>query len=224
MRSVRFVTAMLVALVAMSSAAAAGTVDRPAAVPGAADVARLLRGIPQHGSWLGKESAPLTLVEYVDVQCPFCAQFSREVFPTVVRRYVRTGRVRILFRGLAIVGPDSTAGLRAVVGAGKPNRLWNLLELLFANQGAENSGWLTTARISKSAAAVAGLDPKALARNVPAKWVSAQVQTMATAAKRARVPGTPFFELGRPPGSFAQIQLKSFDPADFTSRIDDFLK
>jgi protein-disulfide isomerase len=48
----------------------------------------MLRGIPQHGPWLGRKDAPLTLVEYVDVQCPYCARFSHDVFPAVVRKYV----------------------------------------------------------------------------------------------------------------------------------------
>src|SRR3954451_20336105 len=111
---------------------------RTEVIPGATQVDALLRGIPQRGPWLGRATAPLTVVEYVDVQCPYCARFSDEIFPTVVKRYVRTGRVRILFRGLAFVGPDSVRGLRWATAAGRQNRLWNVVELLYANQGAEN--------------------------------------------------------------------------------------
>ena len=50
----------------------------PAAkLPDAPDVRQLLAGIPQHGDVLGKLSAPVTMIEYVDLQCPFCEQLNR---------------------------------------------------------------------------------------------------------------------------------------------------
>src|SRR5881227_3863967 len=61
---------------------------------GAADVTALLSGIPQHGNVLGRPSAPVTMVEYVDLQCPFCQEFETTALPTIVRRYVRTGKLR----------------------------------------------------------------------------------------------------------------------------------
>ena len=95
------------------------------ATPPAAELAGeagLLRGIPQQGTALGSPDAPVTLVEYADLQCPYCAQWARDAFPELVRDYVRTGRVRIVFRGLAFLGPDSDAALRAALAAGQQRR------------------------------------------------------------------------------------------------------
>ena len=55
--------------------------------------------------------SPVTLVEYADLRCPFCAQFALEVLPTIVRRYVRTGRVKIEYRGISFIGDDSRTAL-----------------------------------------------------------------------------------------------------------------
>ena len=85
----------------------------------------------------------MTLVEYADFQCPYCASSARETFPTLVRDYVRTGRVKVVFRGIAMVGPDSLPPLQAAFAAARQDRLWNVTHLVYANQGAENSGWVT---------------------------------------------------------------------------------
>src|SRR5437879_3381099 len=67
----------------------------------------LLRGVPQHGVTLGKPNAPVTITEFADLQCPYCGEYTRGVFPTLVTRYVRTGRVKIVFRNTTALGPDS---------------------------------------------------------------------------------------------------------------------
>jgi len=203
------------------AAGASASRTAPASAVGALPV---LKGIPQHGLWLGSRDAKVTLVEYVDVQCPYCGRFSREVFPTVVRRYVRTGRVRVLLRGLAFVGPDSATGLRWALAAGRQHRLWNVLEQLFASQGEENSGWINAARLTSIARRVPGLELAALRRDSAGADVGRQMRAAAEAAQRASVPGTPFFEAGRSLGDVAPLRLTSFDPLDFTSQLDKLLR
>lgn len=210
--------ALIVMVLAVPQAAPAS------AVPGASRVAAMLGGVPQAGVWLGRANAPLTLVEYVDVQCPFCARFSRDVLPTVVKRYVRTGRVRILFRGLAFLGPDSVTGLRWIQAAGRQNRLWNVLELMFASQGRENGGWVTPARLNAVAAVVPGLRVEQLRRDSRGARVAAEIRTAANAARAAKVPGTPYFEAGRSVVSLTPLPLRSFEPRDFTARLDQLLQ
>jgi protein-disulfide isomerase len=168
--------------------------------------------------------APVTLVEYVDVQCPYCARFSHDVFPTIVKKYVRAGRIRVLFRGLAFVGPESLTGLHWVVAAGRQNRLWNALELLYANQGPENSGWVTARRLDAIARSIARLDIGTLRRDSGGAAVGAQIRAAAAAARKADVPGTPYFEGGRSLTALSALQLKSWNPSDFESQLDKLLK
>ena len=110
----------------------------------AAETEALLRGIPQDGIALGSPNAPVTLVEYADLQCPYCAIWAREAFPAIVDEYVRPGHVRLVFRGLAFIGPESDTALRTALAAGAQGRLWNVVHLLYGNQGAENAGWSRT--------------------------------------------------------------------------------
>jgi protein-disulfide isomerase len=125
-------------LIGSSAGPAEPTVPRQAlAIPVERDA--LFRGIPQDGIVLGSPHAPVTLVEYADLQCPDCAQWARDAFPTIVKEYVRAGRVRIVFRGLSFIGADSDAALRAALAAGQQARLWDVVHGLFVQQGAENA-------------------------------------------------------------------------------------
>lgn len=133
------------------------------ALPGAADVQSLLKGIPQRGNVLGKATAPATIVEYIDLQCPFCQQFERQAMPTLIQQYVLTGKAKVVMRPIAFIGPDSQLGRLAAIAAGRQNKMFNFAELLYLNQGAENSGWLQNSTITAVAASVPGLDvPKLL--------------------------------------------------------------
>jgi hypothetical protein len=192
-----------------------------AGVPGRTQVDALLRGIPQQGPWLGKPKSPLVLVEYVDLQCPYCAQFSARTLPAIVRRYVRTGRVRILFRGLAFLGPDSVKALEWTYGAAEQDKLWNVLELLFANQGRENSGWVTQSLLSSVARSVPRLDLGRLRRDAPRSGLP--IASAAAAAKQSKVPGTPYLEAGRSLSALEPLKLRSFDPRDLFAQLDRLL-
>jgi len=70
-------------------------------VAGAQENTAMLAGIPQRGNVLGSPKAPVTLVEYADLQCPYCATFAVDVLPYLLDDYVRTGKVKLEFRGMA---------------------------------------------------------------------------------------------------------------------------
>ncbi len=90
-------------------------------LPDAAASVRLFRGIPQHNNVLGKPNAPVTMVEYVDLQCPICRVFETEVMPSILQQYVRTGKLRVVARPLAFINPaeNSQRGRLAALAAGK---------------------------------------------------------------------------------------------------------
>ena len=181
-----------------------------------------LAGIPQQGQLLGSPNASVTLIEYADLQCPFCRSYSEEVFPTVVEEYVRPGRVNTEFRGIAILGEDSEEALRYVYAAGLQNRLWQLQEALYRNQGAEQSGWVTQDLVRELAAEIPGLDVDRLLTDAETPAVQALIDKAAAQAEAAEVPGTPtfFVQIGDQEPYLVQLPL---DPAAFRAALDDAL-
>ena len=147
------VAAALAAASLIGSSPGKSEATRPpmsAATPAVRD--ELFRGVLQDGITLGSPKAPVTLVEFADLQCPYCADWARDALPTIVQEYVSTGRVRVVFRGLSFVGEQSDTALRAALAAGEQDRLWDVVHGLYLHQGAENSGWVRTACSAASAA------------------------------------------------------------------------
>ena len=117
----------------------------------------LLAGIPEHDGVLGDPKAKVTVTEFLDLQCPICAEASKQTLPTLIDDYVRTGKVKLQARTLHFIGPDSTRAARAAAAAQEQGRLWPFVEAFYAAQGAENSGYVTDGFL-KDVANAAGLD------------------------------------------------------------------
>jgi protein-disulfide isomerase len=109
----------------------------------AAEVDRLLAGIPQQGMVLGDPKAPVTLIEFGDLQCPVCAGYSKEILPPIIENQVKNGDARIEFRNLTIIGEESIPAGAAALAAGEQGRGWNYLDVFYRNQGEERSGYVT---------------------------------------------------------------------------------
>lgn len=179
-------------------------------------------GVPQQGLVLGRPDAPVTLVEYADLQCPFCAQFALEVLPTVVRRYVRTGRVKIEYRGISFIGDDSRTALDWALGAAQQNRLWQMVDLLFQSQGPENSGWVTE-DLLRDVARSAGADPDRVASAAGSGEVQSEVDAAARSADRLGISSTPSFLVGPTGGQLRSIDVSSLEPSQFAEILDEEL-
>ena len=172
---------------------------------GAPAAAESLNGIPQSGITLGSPDAPVTIVEYADLQCPFCAEYSRNVFPTLLDRYVRTGKVQLQLRLLRFLGPDSDRLARVAAAAAAQNRMWQFVELAYQRQGREGSGYATDDFIN-SLAADAGL------RKADAgAGAERQVRLAEQSARSLGIESTPSFLIGR-----TGAPLKRFQPSDLT--------
>lgn len=183
--------------------------DTGATLPDATEVTRHFGGIPQEGVGLGRRVAPVTLVEFVDMQCPFCREFEADVVPKLVADHVRERTLRLELRGLAFIGPDSERGLRAVLAAGMQNRLYEMKGLLFANQGAENSGWLSEELVAAAARSIPELDVEQLLDDMESEEVAELVAEHAADAERRGINSTPTVLVGRTGGELQLVQLAS---------------
>jgi protein-disulfide isomerase len=106
-------------------------------------VSAQLKGIPQSGTVLGDPKAKVSLVEFGDLQCPVCEEFSTQVAPDLISQVVKPGDAKYEFRQFTIIGPESVDAAKAALAAGEQNRYFNFIELFYRNQGVENSGYVT---------------------------------------------------------------------------------
>jgi protein-disulfide isomerase len=184
----------------------------------------LVAGIPQSGTVLGQAGTTVRMLQFEDLQCPICKRYTDDAFPAIVNEYVRTGRLKIDFRGLAFLGPDSLKALKIALAAGLQNKLWQVVGLFYENQGAENSGWVTDSLINQILAQVPGLDAAKVKVDAQGKKVANQIAAVQAEATKLEVQGTPWFYLAvgfNPPVNF---QPRSLTPSDFRTPIDQALK
>ena len=215
---VLLVVAVVAAVKLTGGSSGANSPPAGVALPGAGDVQRLLKGIPQTGNVLGDPSAPVTLVEYVDLQCPYCQQFETQVMPNVIDRYVRTGKLKVELRVLAFIGPDSQRGQFAAIAAGEQGREFDFAQLLYANQAGENTGWLSDDMVKAAAASIPGMDVSKLLSDAGDASVDATAQRYVTQATADKVTGTPTLLVGASGGTLQTVTLQS--PTDEQSLTD----
>jgi protein-disulfide isomerase len=144
-----------------ASGSAAGSVAGSGGGGTGAEVASLLAGIPQRANTLGDAKAPVTLEYFGDLECPYCRRFSLGTLPLLIRRYVRSGRLKIEYRSMESATHDpETFRIQqvAALAAGKQNKMWNYVELFYREQGEEGSGYVNEAFLRGLAGQVPGLD------------------------------------------------------------------
>ena len=205
------VAGALVAIFALRSSPA----PPRAALVGETAVASMLRGVPQHGTALGSPTAPVTLLEFADPQCPYCGTWERDALPEIVAGYVRPGKLRIVFEGMAFLGVDSGTALRTALAAAAQNRFWNVIALLYENQGVENTGWVTDSLLHAIGGAVPGLDTTRMLADRNSTAVGDAVTASASLAQQTGVNATPSFALSRKGGP-----LQVVDAAGLTAALD----
>jgi len=189
------------------------------ALPGAAEAQHLYQGIPQHGNVLGSPNAPVTLVQYIDLQCPFCQQFETQAMPKLLSRYVRTGKVKVESRPIAFIGPDSERGRAGALAAAQQNRMFNYMQLLYLNQGTENTGWLNDAMATAAATSIPGLDINAWKSARGSSTVKDQESQFDSQATADKVSETPTVLVGKTGGPLRKAQVSLSDINSLSAAI-----
>lgn len=94
---------------------------------------------------IGKEDAPVKLVEFGDFKCPACAQFATSVKPKIVQDFINDGKAALYFVNMAFIGPDSETASLASLSVFHQNKeeFWKFYDAVYAQQGNENEEWAT---------------------------------------------------------------------------------
>jgi protein-disulfide isomerase len=218
---------LAVAIVAVVAISANKDDNRPVArkgeiIPGQVETNARFAGIPQRGIVVGNPRAPVTLVEFADLQCPFCRDYTTGVLPAIVDRYVRSGKLRMEFRNVSFIGNDSLRAAQMAGAAAEQNKLWQYIDLFYLNQGEENSGYVTDEFLTRIGRAVRGLDvSRALAdRNLPA--IQRALTEAQTEWQLDGFTGTPSFLLGPTGGKLTSALAQNEAPTVgvMSERID----
>ena len=141
---------------------------------------------------IGRDDAPLTLVEFVDYQCPFCKRFHGEVFAELKKDYIDTGKLRFVSRDLPLAfHPYARKAAEAARCAGDQQKYWELHDALMAH----TSEW-DDQTIHHEAERLS-LDMKRFQACLESEKYKTDVQQDATEAAALQINGTPTFVLAK---------------------------
>ncbi len=149
------------------------------------------------GRTQGDANAPVKIVEYADFQCPFCKKWVVETEAQLEQEFVATGQVSLEYRYFAFLGEESKKAAEAAECAADQGAFWQMHDVLYSHQGAENSGVYSPGNLKKYAAEVAtkvsGFDTGKFNTCLDSGSKRALVDTLAKQAAQAGVSSTPTF-------------------------------
>lgn len=172
------------------------------------DVVRL--ALPPGELALGRATAPLTMVEFTDYQCPYCRRFQAEVWPKLKRNYIDTGKLRYIARDLPLEMHASAApAAEAAHCAAEQGGFWEMHAALLGGPADLGGGG-----IERRARAV-GLDTTRFDECVARNRYSAVIAAHAAEADAAGINGTPGFIVGRAAhGELTGVRVEGALPYD----------
>ncbi len=146
------------------------------------------------GNALGDPNAPITIMEFSDVQCPHCQRWAREVESAFIEQFVKTGKVRFVYRSMGdFLGPESLLAAEGMYCAEEQGAFWPFHDTVFLNLPPRpNSGWYSEERLTAMARAL-GLDAEAFATCMKERRYRERALQDKEEGLRFGVRGTPAF-------------------------------
>jgi protein-disulfide isomerase len=141
---------------------------------------------------LGNPNAPITMIEFGDYQCTFCNKFFHETENPIITNYIKTGKVKVLFKDFIILGQDSRNAANAAHCANDQKLFWEYHSMLYNNWAGENTGWADLAHLHEFANTL-GLDMDVFSTCMSdLKW-NELVNLSSKDGQKLGVSGTPTF-------------------------------
>ncbi len=153
---------------------------------------------------LGNHDAQITLVEFGDYQCHFCNVFFHSTEDDILKNYVETGKVRMIFKDYNIIGPDSISASHGAHCADDQGLFWEYHDILYSNWTGENNGWASPENLVKFAQEI-DLDMDEWSECMKNKPYSQIILASNEDAKNLGITGTPAFFVIGPDGKTTRI-------------------
>lgn len=155
-------------------------------------------------SILGSKDAPITMIEFGDYQCFYCNKFYHTIEPDIVKNYINTGKVRMVFKDFVIIGQDSVNAAHAAHCAQEQGKFWEYHDALYDNWAGENTGWASTNNLMNFAKKV-GLDGNQFSSCMSQSKYLPTIQGSMSDAKGLGLTGTPDFFIIAPDHSITKV-------------------
>lgn len=154
---------------------------------------------------LGSPSAPVTIVEFGDYQCPFCQKWNLQTKPSIVTNFIETGKANLIYVDLAIIGPDSIKVHAGSYCADEQGLYWQYHDYVYANQGHENDGWANSENLKVLVSGIDGMDTESFAQCLDSGKYEQRVKDNKKIATTAGARSTPSFVIVGPSGDAIPI-------------------
>ena len=168
----------------------------------------------------GSPDAPVTLIEFGDFQCEFCARFAKVTEPIINATYIQTGKANMVFKHFVTHGDDSITAAIASQCANEQGQFWKFYKTVYENQGPENSGWANTENIKKFASQIPGLNKQKFDSCIDSQKYKSVVDNDMTLGVSLGMKGTPSFIIVKNDGSKPETLLGAQPFPSFQSIID----
>jgi protein-disulfide isomerase len=188
-----------------------------ATTPNNLSVASLMK---QGSPIIGNPTAPVTLIEFGDFQCEFCARFAKVTEPTINASYIQTGKANMVFKHFTIYGDDSVTAAIASQCANEQGHFWRFYKMIYENQGPENSGWASVENMKKFASQIPGLDKQKYDSCIDSQKYKSLVDNDMNLGVSLGMQGTPSFIIVKSDGSKPETLLGAQPFPSFQSIID----
>jgi protein-disulfide isomerase len=195
---------------------ASGSQTWPGALQGAGESNDLFKGIPQSGLVLGNPNAHVEMLMFIDVQCPVCQNYEVSYLPTVVQKYIQTGKVQLHLQPWAFLGgagSQSFSGRLGLIAATFQNKGYEYAKVLYDNQGQEESGWLDGKEMATIAASVSGLNLSKWQKDANSSGAAQIAHAADKLATTYHVTGTPTIFVGKLGGQLHDIVAQGVAPS-----------
>jgi len=153
---------------------------------------------------LGSKDAVITMIEFGDYQCFYCNKFYHATESEIVKNYVDTGKVKMIFKDFTIIGQDSVTAANAAHCAQEQGKFWEYHDALYDNWAGENTGWASYKNLPGFAKQI-GLNEEQFNECViKAKYVN-MVQESVSNARDLGLSGTPDFFIIGPDSAITKV-------------------
>jgi protein-disulfide isomerase len=162
------------------------------------------------------------MIEFGDYQCLNCNRFFHNTEHDILRNYVETGKVKIIFMDFAFIGPDSLIAAQAAHCAQEQGKYWEYHDELYSNWNGENTGWASMNNLKKFAANI-DLEHKSFNGCLDSGKYANKVQNNMNIGRQLGVTGTPTFFILKA-DSDAQKIVGAQPYTTFSAVLDSMLK